>query len=259
MSNISSFLNQLPTRIRTPLARLFGSGATLVNDITGDVTGDITGDVLAVDTAKVVDVGADQANSVVTAGSLVGALTGDATGNWNPLLPGVLQTDASGAGFPGTAGFVRCYSRLENGIIVTTYHIDLTGCTVKGGASDDVIGLGTAPAYFDQYTVAKHGIVFKMEMSMIELGAASGGTITNWICLTGESADTIGYDESGGTDQLIDPGAAMAVGGTYQGLVPTPLADDWFYLTEGDTAASSGTYNAGQIIITMWGIAAVLT
>lgn len=51
----------------------------LTGNVTGNVTGDVTGDVLAVDTATIVDSGADVANSVVTAGSLVGTLTGSAS------------------------------------------------------------------------------------------------------------------------------------------------------------------------------------
>jgi hypothetical protein len=46
---------------------------------TSDVTGDVTGDVLADDEAKIINSGADIANSIVQAGSLIGALTGSAS------------------------------------------------------------------------------------------------------------------------------------------------------------------------------------
>jgi len=230
----------LPSGIRLPLQKLFGSGASLTNAITGNVTGDLTGDV----TGNVT-------------GNVTGDVTGDVTGYVTSALPGTLQAAQYGAGGVGSGGFNRCYQRTVNGIIVTTYHIDLTGLSVKGGNADDVIGTGTDPAYIDQYEVGVHGIVFRATMSMIEVGAAASGTITNHICLTGETGGDIDYDEAGGTDQIIDPAAAMVAGATYVNEVPTITADDHLYLTEGDTAAASGVYSAGQLIITLYGHALI--
>ncbi len=55
--------------------------ATVAAYVAGVFVKDLKGDVLAVDDTKIVDSAADQANSVVTAGSVVGDLTGAVAGN----------------------------------------------------------------------------------------------------------------------------------------------------------------------------------
>jgi hypothetical protein len=97
---MSSFTNLLQmihnSQIRIALERIMalwgmvpGSEGTITatvtggitGNITGNVTGDLTGDVLAVDTNKVVDVGADVANSSLAAGSAaITTVTGDLVG-----------------------------------------------------------------------------------------------------------------------------------------------------------------------------------
>jgi len=182
------------------------------------------------------------ATTITGATTIVGALTHD-----------VDLGTTWGAGLPGTGVAPKAYRRTENGVIITTYKIDLTGLSVKGGNADDVIGKGTVPAYIDRVVTSTHGIIFKIEMSCIEVGAAASGTITNWIDLTGNSAGTIDFDEAASTDQVLDAVDAWVAGETVVNNKPTVTANDWLYLTEGNTAATDGVYSSGQFIITLYG------
>ena len=174
-------------------------------------------------------------------------------------VEGAVTTDVAlaatcGTGISGGTGTIcDTYRRTENGVIITTYKIDVTGLTAKGGNADDAIGTGTTPAYIDRVVTSTHGIIFKIEMSCLELGTAASGTITNWIDLTAESAGTVDFDETAGTDQVLDAVDAWVAGETIVNLVPTVTANDWLYLTEGNTAASTGVYASGQYIITLYG------
>ena len=169
------------------------------------------------------------------------------------------RTDAAeaatcGAGISGGTGTIcDTYRRTENGVIITTYKIDVTGLGAKGGNADDVIGTGTVPAYIDRVVTSTHGIIFRIEMSCIEVPAAASGTVTGWIDLTAESAGTIDFDETAGTDQVLDATDAWVAGETVVNNKPTVTANDWLYLTEGDTAASTGVYSSGQFIIKLYG------
>ena len=179
-------------------------------------------------------------NAAVT---LKGAVTADVA------LAATCGTGISG----GTGTICDTYRRTENGVIITTYKIDVTGLTAKGGNADDAIGTGTTPAYIDRVVTSTHGIIFKIEMSCIEVGAAASGTITNWIDLTAESAGTVDFDETAGTDQVLDAVDAWVAGETVVNNKPTVTANDWLYLTEGNTAATDGVYSSGQFIIKLYG------
>ena len=54
-------------------------------------------------------------------------------------------------------------------------------------------------------------------------------------------------------DTVFARAASWAAGQTGVDDVPAIPADDYFYLGEGDTAASTGTYTAGQFIIRLFG------
>ena len=138
------------------------------------------------------------------------------------------------------------------GLIITEVHIDLTGLKAKGGDAGDVIGVGTTPAYIYQNVVADNGIIFKHEIICTELPAAGSGTITTDINVAWNSAATVDYDEAGGTGSQIDTGGLVA-GQIVVDDTAAITANHYAYLTEGDTAASSGVYNAGQLIYRMYG------
>ena len=155
-----------------------------------------------------------------------------------------------GAGAVGTAGAPQTYRWSENGTIITEIQIDLTGLKCKGDAAKDAIGL-TGAAYIGRYVVAKCGYVYKIEMSCLELPTEGTATITTDIDLGAEDVDTTAYD--GGVDDVVINTGGVALGQTYQTLVPSLTANDYLYLVEGDTTASTGVYSGGQLVIRMWG------
>jgi hypothetical protein len=164
----------------------------------------------------------------------------------------VLQPAEHGAGAIGTAFAPRTYRRHENGHIITEIHVDLTGLGVVGTAADDVIGLvAGGAAYIGRNVVATNGIIYKAEISTLELPAGSA-TITTDINITMNSSATLEYDGAASNSYLFNTGG-LAAGQTVQNLVPSLTANDYIYITEGDTAATTGVYSAGQFIIRLYG------
>ena len=177
--------------------------------------------------------------------TIVGAVTHDE-----------LQSAEHGAGAIGTAFAPRTYRRTENGIIITTIKIDLTGLACKGDAAKDAIGLAAGgAAYIGRYVVANYGVVFRIEMSCIEVPGQGTATITTDIDLGAEDADDTAYD--GAVDDVVINTAALVAGETAITNVPALTANDYLYLVEGNTDASTGVYNAGQYIIRFYGHALI--
>jgi len=175
----------------------------------------------------------------------------------NMVFTGTITTDVpvpdeNGAGAVGTAFAPRTFRRVENGNIITTIHVDLTGLACKGDAAKDAIGLAAGgAAYIGRYVTATYGIVYKIEMAVIEAPGEGTATITSDIDLGAEDVGSTAYD--GGVDDVVINTGGLAAGKTFQTLVPALTANDYLYLVEGDTAATTGVYNAGQLIITFWG------
>ena len=159
-----------------------------------------------------------------------------------------------GAGAVGTGAGNKAYRQIDaiNGLIITEVHIDLQGLKAKGGDAGDVIGLGTVPAYIYKNEVANNGIIFKHELICTELPASTSGTISTDINVAWNSAATIDFDEAGGTASQIDSGHLVA-GQIVVDNTAAITANHYAYLTEGDTAASTGTYTSGQLIYRMYG------
>ena len=159
-----------------------------------------------------------------------------------------------GVGAIGTGVAPKAYRQTDaiNGLIITEVHIDLTGLKAKGGDEGDAIGLGTVPAFIYKNEVANNGIIFKHELICTELPASTSGTISTDINVAWNSAATIDFDEAGGTASQIDSGHLVA-GQIVVDNTAAITANHYAYLTEGDTAASNGVYNAGQLIIRFYG------
>ena len=145
----------------------------------------------------------------------------------------------------------RAYKGTENGLIITTIELDITGRGCKGGNADDAIGTGTVPAYIYEMTTAKNGIIMEVQMDCIELPAGSGSATVD-INLTMNALGTIDYDEAVSNDYLFDTGG-MAAGQRLTNVTPSFATTDFLYLTEGDTAATDGVYTAGMYVITLFG------
>lgn len=191
-------------------------------------------------------------NSIITAagfvGAVTGAVTGDVTGNLTGDLTPAVETAEHGAGAIGTGAAPKTYRWVENGVIITRIKIDLQGLTC-GGSADDVIGLalGTPPAYIGRNVVATNGVIFKVEMSCIEVPAGGDPDIN----LVAGSVGTNVYDTAVTNAAVILNSGDLAAGVTIQSLVPSITANYYYYLTCGTSTAAA--YTTGQVIITTYG------
>jgi len=184
----------------------------------------------------------------------VGDVTGDVTGDINAAA---YTTTESGAGTVATVyGKPRTTRREENGTIITEIKVDITGWSVKGTQAKDCIGLtggATKIANIGRHVVATDGIVYKVEMVCLELPGEGTATITADIDL-GATDNAAHYQaDAGAVDDIVINTNSLVKGETAQNLVPALTANDYLYLIEGDTAASTGIYNAGMYIVRLYG------
>ncbi len=200
--------------------------------------------------AAISDVVGDPSHTLAGNTTFTGTVTGD-----------VLQSTEHGTGAIGTATGgagsplpISTYRRTENGIIIKTIKIDITGLANLGTQAKDAIGLesGTPPAYIGRYVTATDGICFRIEMSCIELPGQGTATITVNIDLGADDDATI--PEGGDPiDDIVINTASLVAGETAVTDVPALTPNDYIYLIEGDTVGSTGEYNAGQYIIRFYG------
>ena len=158
-----------------------------------------------------------------------------------------------GAGAISTGPGNKSYRSTDpiSGLITTVIMVDLTALGGKGGHADDVIGLPAGgAAYVYRNVVADNGIIFKYEISCTELPAAASGAATADIDFCWNASAVLAYDGACGTSE-VDVGG-LAAGATTMIDAPSLTANDYLYLTEGDTAATDGVYNAGQFVITLY-------
>lgn len=177
----------------------------------------------------------------------MGSICGISENSVLPEVPAVY-----GAGALGTNIAPRQYRYNEGGHIITEIHVDLTGLACKGDAAKDAIGLAAGgAAYIGRYVVADYGVVYKIEMICVELPTEGTATITTDIDLGAEDVATTAYD--GAVDDVIVNTAALVAGEVVTNDVPALTANDYIYLIEGDTAATTGVYSGGQYIIRFHG------
>lgn len=157
-----------------------------------------------------------------------------------------------GAGAIGTAFAPRTYRWTENGHIITEIHVDLTGLACKGDSANDVIGLAAGgAAYIGRYVTSTCGVVYRVEVACLETPGEGTATITTDIDIAGNSSGVLAYDGAAGAAEC-DLGG-LAGGNSYVVDAPALTADDYLYLVEGDTAATTGVYDAGQLVIRLYG------
>lgn len=158
-----------------------------------------------------------------------------------------------GAGAISTEIAPKTFIQEIGGDIVTTIQMDLTGLKVKGDAAGDVIGLdGVNGAYLLQYLTATHGILYKVEVAMLE-SVTSGGTVTNVFDLRLNSSATLAFDGAAGS-AIVFEGSALVKGSAQTYGAPAGGTNThYLYLTEGDTNASNATYTAGKLVIKLYG------
>ena len=166
--------------------------------------------------------------------------------------------NATGGGADGSGGSgIAVYVAKVNGEIVTTILIDLTGLA-NSGAVGDVIGEdGVAAAYLTQITTAVNGVVYKAEMSCVEVPAGTNCALD--IDLNGNStslAEDASLGSGGTTTSLILAGADWTAGTrrvSTAGADLSGLVDDYLYLSDGTGGASGGTYTGGKFVIKLYG------
>ena len=203
-------------------------------DISGDVDVDGTANLDAVD----IDGAVDMASTLAVTGPITSGSTGVEHG-----------AGAISSSFPPITR-----RSTHNGIITTQIHFDLTGLKAAGANVNDVIGVGTDPAFLGRYVTSTYGIVYKAELACLELPVAGSGTVTTHIDIATNGANYIAYDATAGTTKLFD-NDGMVAGQHLMASTPALTNNDYFYLVEGNTAASNAIFSAGQYVLTLYGFA----
>ena len=162
--------------------------------------------------------------------------------------------DSYGAGAVSTAGAPTYSQFRDKGTIVTKILVNLDGYLVKGDAENDVLGItGGGAAYIGRVVTANTGILYKADVACLEVPGQQTATITTDIDVAFNSSNSLAYDGAGGGDKLNTGGFAN-VGMGFTGGIPASVANnDYIYLVEGDTTASTGEYSTGKLMITLYG------
>ena len=186
-------------------------------------------------------------SGTLTAGGGAVIISNDATSG----AFGGYVTTASGAGTTSTDLGLPLYKVWkENDTIITEVKFSLEG--LKGSSTaNDIIGVGTDPAYLYQYSTATHGILFKFELTCLEL-AAGGGTVD--INVAYASSGTLAEDGAGGTTFGINAGTSVAGGTAVYVAGQTAITNDHYaYVTDGDGNSDDSVFTAGQYIYRTYG------
>ena len=165
----------------------------------------------------------------------------------------VSNLDSSGPGADGGTIETRTYRYTRDSTIITEIQIDLTGLASVATAND-IIGLAAGgAAYLGRNVVATNGIIYKIEMSCLEV-PATGDTDIDLV--SGSAADDE-YDEAVTGAAVEINGGTWAAGTTVESLVPAVAANYYYYLTTG-AGATAGTYTSGQFLIRFFGHALIV-
>jgi len=164
---------------------------------------------------------------------------------------GDFVTSASGAGATSTdLGLPNYRVWKENGTIITEVKFSLEGLK-SSGTANDVIGVGTDPAYLYKYETATHGILFKRELSCLSVAAGGGTTDINIVY---HATATLAEDGAGGTDFGVNAGG-ISTGGTYVDVAAqaAPTNNDYAYITDGDGNGDDSVFTDGHYIYRTYG------
>jgi len=188
--------------------------------------------------------GATITSPTISAPTITGGLTSD-----------VLQAATHGAGAIGTSSFgaPKTYIRTENGDIITTIKIDLTGLSSISD-DNDVIGIkaGAPVSYLMQYVAATHGVIYKGEMTCLEVPTAAANPCTD-IDLLSSTGATGAFDTDGaGYTAVVTAGGAWTLG-LKKDLTAIPTANHYLYLCDGATHTAESVFTGGQFLIKFYG------
>jgi len=159
---------------------------------------------------------------------------------------------------PGIADAV-VYSKVsrDGAQITTEIVVDLgtSKAAIQSKDTDgDVIGVsGGGAAYLTQLTEAVNGVVTDAEIICTE--APTTGELD--LNLVYNSSAALAFDSAGGSDLLVDTNADLVKGLNVVGAINNNAAqNDYVYLAVGTaTAPAAGTYDAGKLVIRIYGYA----
>jgi len=162
-----------------------------------------------------------------------------------------LGSMAPGAAFKGTGTIYKSSVSRVGDLITTQIFIDLTGAS-SVATDKDIIGTAGV-CHIGQITTAINGVVYGGQVQCLEVPATGADDIDLYMASVGTGA----YDAAG--SGLTDAASLVTKAGAWGIGAPTVLesaitADYYLYLLSGEAVA--GEYSAGQILITLYGIAA---
>ena len=165
--------------------------------------------------------------------------------------PAVITAEHA-AGAVGVNGFCRTYRYVRDGSIITDIEIDMTGLGASG-TTNDVIGVesGAPAAYLGRNVVATNGIIYKIEMTCLEVPLTGDADV---ILVAGSDANEAFDLTVANTAALCDGVGDWTLGETVVNITGV-TADYYYYLTQG--AADNADYTAGQFLIRFYGKAAL--
>ena len=164
------------------------------------------------------------------------AITQDETGglhttNIAGVSGGTALYNSYGAGALSTEVAPQYRRQVKGTEVITEILVDLTGLANKGDAANDVIGLAAGGAAY--------------------IGKA---TITTDIDVNFNASAVLAYDGAAGTSELNTGGfAAIGASASAMNTAGAIAANNYIYLVEGDTAGTTGVYNAGKLLIKLYG------
>ena len=185
----------------------------------------------------------------------VGTLTGGAT---PAELGAAADTSVQGAKMAPSTVMSTTLESYQSGvlktgdIIKTTIAIDLTGA--KSTTTDlDVIG-DTGICYIGQITTAINGVIYAAQVGCGEVPTTGADDIDIYSSTAGTGAYDADASGLAGAAALMTSGGAHAIG-TVKPFTILPAANAYLYLACGE-AGSPGTYDAGRLLIELWGTTA---
>jgi len=188
------------------------------------------------------------------------AITQDETGglhttNIAGVSGGTALYNSYGAGALSTEVAPQYRRQVKGTEVITEILVDLTGLANKGDAANDVIGLAAGgAAYIGKYVAATTGVIYKAEIVCLEVPGQGTATITTDIDVNFNASAVLAYDGAAGTSELNTGGfAAIGASASAMNTAGAIAANNYIYLVEGDTAGTTGVYNAGKLLIKLYG------
>ena len=182
-----------------------------------------------------------------------GNQTNDASGVTDVSVTNFTGGEGYGPGFYNSSyGSVEpsAYIQTIGGQIITTIEIDLTGLK-SNTTADRLIGRdGTKGAYMWEYLESESGVVYKIEMSCLELPTASSNVGLDIDLYSSTDAEAE-YDDTAGTKKVN--AGTWAKGTTVVQLTPALTDKDFLVLYNGATHTAASIYTGGKYVIKLFG------